>query len=324
MKNKLDAYRNAGLKAVEFTLKFQQPDGGYIWEGFVKDAYHKQAYTWQLFGHFSEAQRLLNWVKKNTLQSDGQLKDFSGDIYKHSWFFQGAHKLGRFDLSYPVMSFILSCQAPCGGFPHFAGDELIRSLATAWTGVSALYYGNVEVAKKVAQCCISMLEQQPREDRFYFQMTQDGKLATEKDYPNAEFIDSTKPMQCYWEVGFPMILMCRMYQVTGDKSYLDYVSKFLDFKLRCREDGFAYWGSGKSTLGAALLYLFTGDEKAKEAAYRWCDFLVETQLPDGSWCYDDESDELLIHVDHAAGLNVWLQESVAVLESREAISSSKR
>jgi len=268
-----------------------------------------------LFGYFSQAHRLLNWVKENTLEGDGQLKDYNGEIYKHTWFFQGAHKLKRFDLSYPVMSFILSCQAPCGGFPHFAGDELIRSLATAWTGVSALLFGKLDVAEKIAKCCISMLEQQPREDRFYYQMTRDGKLATEKEYPEAEFIDTTKTMQCYWEVGFSLILMCKMYQVTGDKSYLEHAGRLLDFKLRCQEDAFAYWGSGKSSLGAALYYSLTGDERAIDAVFRWCDFLVKTQFPDGSWHYDDEPDELLTRIDHAAGLNVWLQESVAVMES---------
>ena len=32
MKDKLDAYRRACVKAVEYQLGFQRPDGGYIWE----------------------------------------------------------------------------------------------------------------------------------------------------------------------------------------------------------------------------------------------------------------------------------------------------
>jgi len=309
------AYKRACHKAVEYQISFQLPDGGYIWDGYAIDAFHKQALSWGLNGRHVEALRLLDWVKKNKLQPDGQLKDYNGDIYKHTWFFQGAHLLGRFDLSYPVMSFLRSQQAPCGGFPHFAGDKLVRSLSTAWTGVSSLYYGDINTARKIAGCSISMLEQQPREDRFYFQMTRDGKLATEKEFPEAQFIDTTKPMQCYWEVGFAMLLMCKMYLATGDQSYIAHAKKFLEFKLRCHKDAFTYWGSGKSALACANYYMLTGDKRAREKAYEFCDFVVDTQTPEGGFRYSDEPDELLIYVDHAACFSVWAGESVKIFES---------
>jgi hypothetical protein len=318
MKEKHDAYKRAVLKAVEFQISFQLSDGGYIWDGYAIDAFHKQALSWQLSGRDVEALRLLNWVKQYKLQSNGQLKDYNGDNYKHSWFFQGAHLLGRFDLSYPVMSYLLSQIAPCGGLPHFDGDELIRSLSTAWTGVSALYFGNIDAAEKIAKCSISMLEQQPREDRFYFQMTRNGKLATEKEYPEAQFIDTTKPRQCYWEVGFAMLLMCKMYMATGDKSYLDFAKRFFEFKLRCYKDNFSFWGSGKSALASANYYMLTGDGRARDKAYEFCDFVVETQSPEGGFRYEDEPDELLYYVDHAACFSVWAGESVKIFESLES------
>lgn len=315
MRDRLNAWRLACLKAVDYQIRFQRPDGGYIWDGYAIDAFHKQALSWQLSGRFVEAIRLLNWAKANKLQPDGQLKDYHGDIYKHSWFFQGAHMAGRFDISYPVMAFLLSCQAPCGGLPHFAGDAWIRSLSTAWTGVSALGFGDLDAATKIAQCSIRMLEQQPREDRFYFQMTRDGKLATEKEHPEAQFIDTTQPRQCYWEVGFAMLFMCKMYQATGERSYLDAAKRFFEFTLRCYGDNFSFWGSGKSALAAANYYLLTGDERAENAACRFCDFVVRTQTAEGGFRYEDEPDELLIYVDHAACFSVWAGESVKIFES---------
>lgn len=317
MENRLNVCRCACLKAVEYQIGFQRPDGGYIWDGYVKDAFHKQALSWQLSGRFVESLRLLDWVKNNKLQSDGQLIGYNGDIYKHAWLFQGAHLLGRFDVSYPVMSFLLSCQASCGGFPHFAADKLIRSLSTAWTGVSMLYFGNLDLAEKIAKCSISMLEQQPRNDRFYFQMTRDGRLATEKENPEAQFVDINMPRQCYWEVGFAMLLMCKMYQATGAKSYLDFAKRFFEFSLRCYKDNFSFWGSGKSALAAANYYMLTGDERAKNAAIEFCDFVVETQTPQGGFRYEDEPDELLIYVDHAACFSVWAGESIKIFESLE-------
>ncbi|HHW47089.1 MAG TPA: hypothetical protein GXX14_00520 [Clostridiaceae bacterium] len=319
MKSKYEAYRNAIKKAVDFQLQFQLPDGGYIWEGYAVDAYHKQAYSWALQGHFDEAHRLLNWVRDNRLQADGQLKEYNGDIYKHSWMCHGAHRLGRFDVSYPIMSFILTCQAPCGGFPHFAGDKLVRALSTAWTGVTALYLGNIDAATKAAKCCISMLEQQPDENRYYYQMTLDGKLATEKEFPNAEFIDATKLKQSYWEVGLSMLLMDRMYQVTKDPAYLEYARRYFEFLLRCREDNFSYWGSGKGALAAAIYYTFTDDKRALDAAYKFCDFVVETQKENGGFQYEDEPDELLIYVDHAACFSVWVLESLSYIQGKLGI-----
>ena len=74
----------------------------------------------------------------------------------------------------------------------------------------------IEVAEKAANCCISMLDQQPEEGKFYYKMTRDGKLVTEDGPDN--YIDVGKPKQAYWEASLPMMLMCRMYQITGEQS----------------------------------------------------------------------------------------------------------
>ncbi len=317
MNEKLEAFRAAGLKAAEFQLRHQQPDGAFTWEGFPKDAYHKQPYSWGVAGHLAAAHRLLNWIKRNTLQADGQLRDYNGDVYKQAWFFQGAHRLGRFDLSYPVMSFLLSCEAPCGGYPHFAGEEWVRSLSTAWVGVGAIYLGRMDVAERVAECCVSMLEQQPDPTRFYYRMARNGKLATPDIDPEALFIDMAALNQPYWEVGLPWMLMGRLYQATGKREYLDLAERFFEIKLQCADDAFANVGSGKSSLAAAIHYLNTGDERARDAAYRFGDFLLETQYPEGGWRGETEPDTLLIYIDHAAEYNVWLQEVVAILHSME-------
>ena len=313
LSQKLERYRKAAIKAVEYQIKHQQPDGGYLWDGYANDAFHKQAYSWAMSGYYAQAHRLLNWVKANRLEPDGQLKEYNADVYKHSWFFQGAHRLGRFDLTYPVMSFLETVQAPCGGFPLLAKDELVRSLSTAWTGISALYIGRMDIAERVAGWCVSVLDQQPDESRFYYQTTRDGKLCTD-----GEFIDTTQIKQCYWEASLPMQLMCRMHMATGEQHYLDYAKEIFEFKLRCAEDNYAFVGSGKSSLAASLYYLLTGDERARDAAIRYCDFLVATQCEEGGWRDADygEPDTPLIYIDHAAEFGVWLQENAAILESK--------
>ncbi len=317
MTDRIRRYQQAGIKAVKYQLSYQLPDGGYVWDGYAVDAYHKQAYSWAVAGYVEPAHRLLTWVKDNTLGDDGQLRDYNGDVYKHAWFFQGAHRLGRFELSYPVMAFLASCQEPCGGLPHFARDEYLRSLATCWTGVCGLYCGRLDIAEAAAEWAVSVLDQQPEENRFYFRTTRDGRLVTPELDPAALHIDTSKPKQDYWEVGLPLQLLCRLYMATGRGEYLDHARRFFEFKLRCHEDAFSFVGSGKSSLGAALYYLLTGDDRARQAAYRFADFLVETQYPEGGWRDEREPDLLLIYIDHAAEFNIWLQELSAILPGAE-------
>jgi len=317
---RLKLYQEAGARAAAFTVSFQQPDGGYIWEGYPSDAFHKQSYSWGLAGAIEPAHRLLSWVKRERLGPDGRLKDYRGDVYKHCWLTQGAHRLGRFDLSYPIAEFIASCQAPCGGLPHFEGESFCRSLSTGIAGLVMLYMGRQEAATRIAQWCINLLRQQPEEGRFYYQTTLDGRLVTpEADEKAALAIDNSQPAQVYWEIGLPLQVMCKMYQATGEAQYLDYAARFFERHLRCADDRFSFTGSGKSALGAALYYLVSGEQRARAAACEFGDFLLRTQLPDGAWRNPKWPPEVLYSIDAAAEFNVWLQEIAATLPCADVL-----
>jgi hypothetical protein len=307
-------FKQAGLRAAQFTLDFQQPDGSYIWEGYVNDAFHKQSYSWALAGQVEAAQRLLNWVKRERLLPDGQLRDYNGDLYKHAWLFQGAHRLGRFDITYPMSSFIASTQAPCGGLPHFAGNDRCRALAACQAGIAMLYIGRLDFARRVGEWTVSLLDQ-PDENRFYFCTTLDGKLIEDP----AMSIDFGQPGQVYWEIGLPQMLMCRLYMATGEPEYLDRARQFMDWQMKCHADRFSFTGSGKSGLAAALLYLLTGDLQARAGAYEFGDFLLRTQLPDGSWRNPNWGPEVLYPIDSAAEFNVWLQEIASTLSAADEV-----
>ena len=104
---------------------------------------------------------------------------------------------------------------------------------------------------------------------------------------------------------------------TGGKEYLDYAEKFFGVHMKFFEDRFRWVGSGKSSLAASIHYLNTGDTRARDAAHEFLTFLVETQHPEGGWCGKTEKDIPLIHIDHAAEFNVWIQEDVNILEAME-------
>ncbi|MBU0610960.1 MAG: hypothetical protein KKI08_23975 [Armatimonadetes bacterium] len=311
---RLEQYRQAGLRAAQFTLGFQQPDGGYIWDGFPPDAFHKQAYSWGVGGHALEANRLLDWVQRERLLPDGQLRDYHGDMYKHAWLLQGAQRLGRFDVTYLMADFIASCQAPCGGFPHMAGGDTCRALAGCQVGIAMLYMGRMDVAEQAAAWTISLLDQ-PHDDRFGFCTTLEGELLAGE----GQAIVLQQPQQVYWELGLPLMLMCRMTMATGEGSYLDHARAFFDWHLRCAEDRFTFTGSGKSGLGAALLYLLTGDTRARDAAVEFGDRLLATQADDGVWHSPSWPEgQVLYLIDAGVEFNVWLQEIAATLGAAEA------
>ena len=315
MRDKIQSYQEAGRRAVQFQLQHQKPDGCFIWDEKIRDAYHKQTYSWSLAGESGAAHKLLSWMKANTLQPDGQLRDYNGDVYKHAWLLQGAHRLGRFDVSCRVMDFLASCQTASGGWPLFTGDELCRMLPTAWAGVAAVYMGRMDVAEKAAGWCVSLLEQQEDETKFYYQMTQDGHLVTLDESPSAAFIAAAKPQQPYWEVGLPQMLMCRMYMATGDETYRDRATRFFEWHSQLAEDRFTHTGSGKTSLANAVYCQVTGDDCARDAVIQFCDRLLETQLPEGSWRVGSGEASLLTRIDAAAEFNVWLQEDSAILSS---------
>lgn len=315
MDERLERYRRAGIRAVEFQLQFQQPDGSFIWDERIRDAYHKQCYSWGMAGFAPQAHRLVNWIRDNTLTAEGDLEGYRGDVYKLAWLLQGVHRLGRFDLSHPLGRWLRVQQADCGGFPHFAGAEVLRSLPSAWAGVAAVYLGDLEVAERVAEWCIALYEHQPDEGRFYFQTGPKGELLTEQ--AGGQFIDYAAERQPYWEIGLPSMLMGRLYQATGETSWLDWAGRFFDLHFRCAADAFSATSSGKSSLAAAVHYLNTGDERARDAALTFGDFLLETQLPQGSWRGPTMPDEPLYHLDASAEFNVWLQELTAALHAMQ-------
>jgi len=327
MKKRVARYQKAGQKAAQWLLGLQHDDGSFTGADFREDVYHKIPYSFSMVGYVPQAHRLLEWVKEHDLQDSGELRHYYSpnvmQVYKDAWIIHGAQRLGRFDISYPVMNFMLPSQAPCGGFPCEGRDEeRVWSVTTAWCGHAALYMGRLDVARKAGDCLQQMIAQQPDETKHYFFMTLDGKLITPEIDADAQaidaFVDATQPNQLYWEVGITMIFLGHLYQATGAAEYLQTATSFFEFNLRCRDDVFAHPNSAKNGLGAAIYYSLTRDKRARDAACRLADFLVATQEPAGGWRYEQEDDTLTIRIDHAAEYNIVLHTISSILAVMDA------
>ncbi len=321
-------YRKAAWRGTRWLLTQQNEDGSFVNPDLQADVYHKAILALGLTGHVTEACHLLSWIKAHDLQASGETADLrvggmtadlqvSGRLrrfddglalYKDAWICQGAHRMGRLDISMPVMEYLLSCQAPCGGFFQTpALNQYVEPVCTAWAAVCALYMGRMEAVARAADCLEQMWVQQPDPTRFYFQMSPDGRLIVGDAFPH---LDATRPQQAYYCPGIAQQFFVRLYLATGEARALRVAQELFEFSLRCAEDRYSWPAAGKSAVGAGLLWLATGDERARAAACEFADYLLREQNADGWWC-NPLADNTIIRLDHTAEFVVWLTEIAA-------------
>jgi len=312
MHAKVASYLAAARLGADWLLTQQNPDGSFVKPDLQADIYHKAVLALGLTGHAPEAQRLLTWIKANDLQEGGKLRRFDDGLalYKTSWICQGAHRLGRFDLSAPVMEYILSCQAPCGGFSQTRElNQYVEPVCTAWAGVCSIYMGRMDAALRAADCLARMVVTQPDPMRFYFHMTPEGELLTDDGAP---FVDAHATQQAYYCPGIAHQFFMRLHLATGDAAYLKLAEDLFEFSLRCAEDRYAFPTAGKSAVAAALQHMVTGDLRARDAACELADYEVGTQSAEG-WWRNPNADNTIIRLDHTAEFVVWLTDIAGIL-----------
>lgn len=311
----LSNYQRAAHKGANWLLTQLQPDGCFIRPGLKADVYHKAVTAFTLTGHAREAFGIVDWAKKHDLQRDGELRHYNLQyaLYKSSWLVQGAHRIGRFDLSVPAMKNILRWQTPCGGFYEAPRDtRCVETVCASWAGTAAIYLGHIEAARRVGDCLIRLLDQQPDENKLYCLLTPRGKLITKGD--GIVCLDARQKNQRYYYPGLMMLFLARLYLATSEKKYLRAAQALFDFNWRSASDAFANTMSGKTAVASAILYTVTRDRRALIAARRQADFLVAQQNPRGWWRNPLEND-LITHLDHTAEFVVFLTEIAAILGS---------
>jgi hypothetical protein len=334
MNSRCEAYIESARKAARWIVDRQKADGSLFDVEAGVGGYYKVPYALGISGFATEAMRLLRWVRAHHFTPEG---DFRGPsrkamlsvhddwpTYSNSWLVQGAHRLGQFDLSFKGADFLLSHQAPCGGFRSVeAGKPYVDCLSTSWPGLAQLTVGRLESAAAAEQCLRRLVAAQPDPTRFYFRMTTDGELITEVPEGAAlgYYVDAQCPQQIYFFPGIAMIFLCRWHLATGDAASLDAARAIFDFAERCQDDVYCFPPSGKLGLGCALLASITGEAKPRQAAQAVGDYLVRTQRADGAWILPDvevyrmiedkEDPELLTDV--TAEFATFLCEMAAVL-----------
>lgn len=288
-------------RGITWILAQQREDGSFSAPEDGVGSYYKVPMGLAVAGKWREAHRLLTWVAKHHLTDEGdfrapQRKAYepiheAWPAYANAWIIQGAHTVGRWDISHKGMSFLNRLQLPIGGYYTLDGTQkYLEPTGLTWGGLAALTTGYLAEAIRAGDVLVQLVKQQPDPARFYYRMDAGGKLMT--DVPAGKelqyYVDAGKTKQIYYNPGISLIFLCHLYRATATPHYLEAARTILGFVQRCAADVFRFPPSGKLGLGCALLYALTGDAAARQGALKVGAYLLETQGDDGIWRLPNE------------------------------------
>ena len=329
-------YQAAIGRGVAWLLGEQRSDGSFSAPDEGVDSFYKIPYAFGVTGQAPAAQRLLDWVARYCFTAEGDLcspaRKSQGDFhrefytYANSWLVIGCQRLGRFDLAYRGLRFILRFQDPhTGGFfaePDFltAGRGCQDIVCASQGGLACLYLGQLEAARRAGEFLLELLWLQPEpERRLYATLDPAEGLITRypEDKALRHLVDAASPAQWYFYPGIAMGFLGQLYRATGERRYLEAAARYFAFTTRCQGDVYRTPPSGKIGWGASVLYAITGEPHYRQATEEVGDYLMGSQQP-GGWWQSPTLDPTLRYIwhDFTAEFVVWLSEIVQNLACR--------
>ena len=309
----VEKYLEAIRRGVDWLVEQQRADGSMIADEDPPAMFcYKTPFALAAAGRTVEASRLLTWMKAGLLDNDGELRPavVSGyATYRMSWISMAAHRLCLFDLSAPLLRWLLARQAPGGGFRPNPEAEYTDTICTM-AGMAALYGGHREAAARMAGFVASMIDQQADPQQFYHCTAPDGLVLREGEHAGAVSADDRE--QGYYNLGIPMLFLARLYLETADQTYLERALQLFEFTQRCAPDAYAYTASAKSGTAAAILHRITGRDEMRERAEELAGFLVQSQDQQGWWTVAD-NESIPIKIDATAEFCIFLTDIAATL-----------
>ncbi len=322
-------FMQAAHRGADWLMEHQRADGSF--EADVLSAY-KVPYALDITGHPQEGARTLNWIARCGFREDGSLNQeniesvhpflLMMDIYPSYWIGMAAHRLGRFDISYPVYRTIVDKYWDPGTGGIFfnlhggpSGNE-IDTLNCSFGGLLCLYLGDLATARASARCLGRILEIQDEPDKFWAAVTQDGHL--DKDPGEGELvwrcIDKTSEDQ-YFLAGHAVGFLAMLYMATHEDVWLRLARGYYDVIETSASDRHRHTSAGKFGFGASYLALATGDEDVRRSAMEVGEYLMEIQATEGYWVFPgtEYTGPDAIAVDLTAEFVAWLAEIATTL-----------
>lgn len=310
-----ERYLNTFEKGYRWYLDQQEADGSLGTPPSDEATFYNTLYVFSLGGRWREAKLFTDWAKKHIISTDGTLRvDPDGifasrAVYFKAWHIYGAHRCEQFDMSLKAIDALLPYQNnKCGGFyvtkhGRDTGKGLVELNTTGMGGLACLVTGRMKEAIAAGNFQIELLSKQPniKKGLYGYMDPKDGRLITEMKESDDIYRDikakvkseldkylfyydnQSNERQAYANLGVPFVLLCCLYQATGNSSYLDAGMKLFNMLDRVGEKCWTFDQTTKVLWGLSLLYDSTEDENVFKAIGLMCEHFSETQLDNGAW-----------------------------------------
>lgn len=283
-------------------------------------------------GHTAQSHRLLDRIKKDFMQEDGDFLSYPDKTdrgrksssfpvshfwtYMNAWIAMGAHRLGRFDVSYPAFNFCKTFFHPdyqlvcvTGAFADVNDESTMDCLSTAHLGLLCLYMGDIDRARLCGEGLLKFMAAQPNfETEILLRMSVKTGCLVSTPPENMEpfyMVKRDAANQLYFFLGYHSIFMVKLYQATKDERFLDSAKSVMDFALTCHESICMFSFSHRVAYAAALLAVETKEAKYRRFAIGIGEYLISIQSDEGFFCKEmDRVDKY----DQTAEIAIWLRE----------------
>ncbi|KAK7112592.1 uncharacterized protein [Littorina saxatilis] len=298
-----------------------------------------------LTGRGRLAHKVLNDIKERFMQPDGDFlsyPDKTGDDrksknqelvqywpYMNAWVAMAAHRLCRFDISYPAWEFLKQFYNPkVGGFgtsgrydvdPTTSTEKLalvstgnrydVGFFMTAHLALTALQFGDLEKAKTSGDLMVRIVEEQPALDQYFLLHVngETGQLVPKEPEGRRKWYRMVRddPNELFYQLGYPVYYLHHLYRLTKQEKYLRTGEKILDFAMTLHENFYTHFLNHKVAWGAGLVAMTTGKAKYREMCARCVKYLLSLQTSEGDFLRELGPQP---NLDQTAEIPIWLRE----------------
>jgi len=267
--------------------------------------YYKVPYLFLITGHPEPCRLGLSWIRDNLLTAEGALLQVPAEegqripaaVRETAWVARTAHFSDRFEISYPVIGFLVSCQGCSTGGVYetvvgdHASDADVRSAACA--GLAFLEGGRLKEARRAGDFLAQTVMGQIDSKRFHVRVDTLGRPVT--SYPGKDrehyVLSQARGKTDLSFLGMPMVFLNRLHLATGETEWLDAAADYFAIAERYAGHGWTSPGAGTVGWGAAALYDLTRRRLYYDAAEAVAQTLIKRLGRSGAYRTRREIDE---------------------------------
>ncbi|MET0370680.1 MAG: hypothetical protein ABW039_04795 [Sphingobium sp.] len=271
---------------------------GAPWGSEIANCWWRVPWALLVAGHVDPAGAVLNWVERNALTSDGDLRDgpFGGGlegspVYQLSHLAIAAHLDQRWDLADRLYKKVLQFRQPSGGIRSLRAPEADEEdwLLTAQLGLLGVMFRDEPVAAGCYRWFERVWAAQPELDRLrLYTGWRNGALLTDLDTAKAgpRFVDHRAERHYYFQAGGAVAFLADYARWKDDPSLLPLSRAMLNLNLKGTDAQFTDARSVhicKFGWGVAQIAMVDREVDWLPQLLKVSAWFAERQEPSGAW-----------------------------------------